>query len=74
MQFQKINIFEPIMADKVGSPPVVINALITRNNSGYAECVPGNQQKIEQYVLLSSLPEELKRRVELAVQVLTSAL
>jgi hypothetical protein len=74
MQFQKINIFAPIMADKVGPAPVVINALITPNKSGYAECVPGNQQKIEQYVLLSVLPEELRRRVELAVQTLLTAL
>jgi hypothetical protein len=73
-QFQKINIFEPIMADKVGPPPVVINALITPSNVSFVGAVPANSQRVEKYVLLSALPEELRRRVELAIQVVSSAM
>jgi hypothetical protein len=74
MQFQKIDMYKPIIADKVGPPPVTINALITLSNASCSEGIPTKTQRIEQYVLLSILPEDLRRRVELAVQTCIAAM
>jgi hypothetical protein len=65
---QRVNLFEPMVADLGGAAPVVVRVGVPNNNS-ISEGVPqGGQFKAEAYVLLSALPEELRRRVELAVQ------
>lgn len=71
---QRVDLFQPIMADKAGHPPIVLRVGVINNNS-ISEGVPqGGQVKAEAYVLLSALPEDLRRRVELAVQMLVSAI
>jgi len=72
MSAQKVNLFQPLIADKVGAPPIVLRVGVLNQNS-ISEGVPqGGTVKAEAYVLLSALPEELRRRVELAVQLLIS--
>ena len=68
---QRVNLYQPLLADKHGAPPLVLRVGVP-NQTSISEGVPGNQLRAESYVLLSALPEELRRRVELAVQVLAS--
>lgn len=70
VQAQRVNLYNPIIADRVGPPPLVLRVGVLNQNS-ISEGVPqGGQVKAEAYVLVSSLPEELRKRVELAVQAL----
>jgi hypothetical protein len=72
MMAQKVDLFQPLIADKVGAPPIVLRVGVLNQNS-ISEGVPmGGTVKPEAYVLLSALPEELRRRVELAIQLLIS--
>jgi hypothetical protein len=65
---QRVDLFQPIIAAAPGAAPLAIRVGVPNNNS-ISEGVPmGGQVRVETYVLLSSLPEELRRRVELAVQ------
>ena len=59
------------MAAASGPPPIALRVGITSNTS-ISEGVPVGNVKAETYVLLSALPEELRRRVELAIQLLVS--
>jgi len=72
MNPQKVDLFQPIFADKAGAPPIVLRVGVPNNNS-ISEGVPqGGQIRAEAYVLLSALPEELRRRIEMAVQMLAA--
>jgi hypothetical protein len=55
-------------ANRIGPPPVVLRVVVTPNNAELAGGVPMSPTRGETYVLMSALPEELRRRVELAVQ------
>jgi len=67
---QRVNLFQPLIADRGGAPPIVLRVGVLNHNS-ISEGVPsGGTVKPEAYVLLSALPEELRRRVELAIQTL----
>jgi hypothetical protein len=59
------------MAARPGAPPLALRVGVTRNDS-LSEGVPVGNVRAETYVLLSALPDELRRRVELAVQALLS--
>ena len=65
------NLFQPIAADS-DSAPIVIRVALPASNQMMVGGVPAGPAKIEPYVLLSALPEELRRRVELAVQALVT--
>ena len=64
---QRVDLYQPIVADKPGLPPLAIRVGIISATS-ISEGVPSGQPRAETYVLLSALPEELRRRVELACQ------
>jgi hypothetical protein len=66
------NLYQPIVAD-AGPPPVVVRIVVPASNQMMSAGVPVASQKVEPYVLLSALPEDLRRRVELAVQALIAA-
>lgn len=68
---QQADLYQPIMASRPGPPPLVLRVGV-RNANSISEGVPVGNVKAEAYVLLSALPEELRRRVELAVQALVS--
>lgn len=69
---QRVDLYQPMIADRNGPAPLALRVGILNNNS-ISEGVPsGGQVKPETYVLLSALPDELRRRVELAVQALVA--
>ena len=66
------DIYNVIVSNKRGNPPLVIRTLTTLDNKAMIDGIPQINQKIENYVLLSALPFELKQRVELAIQSLST--
>lgn len=68
---QHVDLYAPIVA-RHPSPPLAIRVGVANQNS-ISEGVPVGTLRAETYVLLSALPEELRRRVELAVQALVSS-
>lgn len=69
----KADLYQPIENTRVGPPPLVIRTIVTPHTNGLVEGAPQTARRGESYVLLSSLPEDLKRRVELSVQMHVSA-
>jgi len=67
---QQVDLYQPIMSTSP-RPPLVLRVGV-RNTNSISEGVPVGNVRAEAYVLLSALPEELRRRVELAVQALVS--
>lgn len=68
----KADLYQPIQAIRIGPPPVVVRATVTVSVNSIAGGVPQANQRAESYVLLSALPEELRKRVVLAVQALAT--
>lgn len=64
---QRVDPFQPMVSARSGPMPLVIRVGVP-NVTSISEGVPSGPMRAEAYVLLSSLPEELRRRVELAVQ------
>jgi len=71
-QAQRVDLYQPIASADGRQPPLVIRVGVP-NTQSISEGVPMGGYRPEQYVLLSALPEELRRRVELAVQAMLSA-
>lgn len=70
---QRVDLYQPMIADRDGPPPITLRVGVL-NNSSISEGVPsGGQVKAETYVLVSVLPDDLRRRIELAVQMLVAA-
>lgn len=72
---QRVDLYQPILAARPGQQPLVVRVGVQNQNS-ISEGVPSTlgQVRVESYVLLSALPEDLRRRVELAVQALITAI
>jgi hypothetical protein len=70
----RADFFNPIYANHVGPPPVVLRAVITSNHDNIAGGVPQAALKGETYILLSALPKELQERVKTAVQAIISGM
>lgn len=73
MSAQRVDLYQPIIASRVGPAPVLLRVAVTPNVDFVAGGVPVSSQRIETYVLASALPEELRERVKLAVQALAAA-
>lgn len=73
-QTQKVDLYSGIEATRQGPPPLVIRAL-THPSGMYTMAGPvSSQDKVETYVLLSALPEELRAKVVTAVQALIAGM
>ena len=70
----RVDIYQPVIAARIGPPPVVIRALISHNNNYIAGGVPQAAVTGEDYILLSALPKELQERVKTAVQAIVSGM
>lgn len=70
METQKIDLFKPISATNVGNPPLVLRVQVTPSNASSVGGVMMASTRIEPYVLLSALPQELQERVKTAVNAL----
>ena len=64
---RRVDLYQPMIADKAGLPPLTLRVGVISATS-ISEGVPSGQARAETYVLLSALPEDLRRRVELACQ------
>lgn len=64
---QKVNPYEVLHTDKP-VPPLVIKLSTPRNAVHMEGGTFSSSQKVEEYVLFSALPEELKQRVRVALQ------
>jgi hypothetical protein len=69
---QGVDLYRPIVGTQAGPPPIALRIGVA-NTSSISEGVPSGALKAETYVMLSCLPEELRRRVELAVQVIIAS-
>lgn len=74
MSNNKADILQPVYATHLGPPPVVIRAVITKNQDYVGGGVPQAAVGVENYVLLSALPKELQDRVRTAVQAIISGM
>jgi len=70
MSAQKVDLYQPLISTKVGPGPLVIRAAVTTSGGSMQGGVPA-VTKVENYVLLSALPEELQERVRTAIQMLS---
>ena len=71
---QKVDLFQPLMSNRIGAPPLVINVGVQRSSAETAGGPVENAVRPERYVLLSALPDELRERVKTAIQVLLSSM
>jgi hypothetical protein len=70
----RADIYLPVVATRIGPPPVVIRAVVSNNNSYIGGGVPQSSYTAEDYVLVSALPKELQERVKVAVQAIISGM
>lgn len=70
MNFQSVDLYQPIAASRVGPAPLTLRIGVTPNANSVVGGPQTNTMKAETYVLLSALPTELQERVKLAVQAL----
>lgn len=74
MSFQKVDLYSPILASRKGPAPLVIRVGVQPGDIFTEGGALSSPTKNEAYVLLSALPEELRRRVEVAVQAILSGI
>lgn len=74
MSDNRADLFQPVVATRIGAPPVVIRAVVTTNTDYVAGGMPQSSTRAESYVLLSALPRELQERVRTAVQAIISGM
>ena len=67
---QRVNLYAPIIANP-GPPPLALRVAVP-NQTSISEGVPVGGMRPVTYVQLEALPEDLRRRVELAIQLLVS--
>lgn len=71
---QKVDLYSPIMSLHKGIPPLVLRIGVQHADTYTVGGPVSSPVRAESYVLLSALPEELRRRVETAVQTIISGM
>ena len=74
MEFQKVDLYQPIESNRVGPAPIVIRAIVTPTSEYVVGGTPSVSRRAEDYVLLAALPKELQERVKVAVQALLASM
>lgn len=74
MEPQVVDLFAPIMSSRRGNPPLVLRVGVTPVSVMTVGGAMNAPVRAEAYVLLSALPEELRRRVETAIQVIVQGM
>jgi hypothetical protein len=67
-KFQNVDLYSPILSSRKGKPPLVLKVGVQGLDQYTVEGPQISPIKPEHYVLLSALPEELRRKVETAIQ------
>lgn len=70
----RADLYQPVIASRIGPPPLVIRTVVSNNNSYIGGGVPQASVTTEDYILLSALPKEIQERVKTAVQALISGM
>lgn len=70
IQPQNVDLYQPMMASRVGPPPIALRVGVVPNNNSIAGGVPQSSMIVETYVLLSALPADMQERVKTAIQLL----
>ena len=73
-KFQNVDLYSPILSSKKGKPPLVLRVGVQGQDQYTVEGPQVSPIKAENYVLLSALPDDLRRKVETAVQVLLTSI
>lgn len=73
-RFQSVDLYSPILASRKGKPPLVLQVGVQKQDQYTVEGPQVSPIKAESYVLLSALPEDLRRKVETAVQALLTSI
>jgi hypothetical protein len=74
IEAQRVNLYEPLIADRRGPAPLALR-VGTYPQAGYSPVGSVTAGLVvENYVRLSALPEELRAKVELAVQALIAGM
>lgn len=63
-----------MMASQKGSPPLVMKVAVQPHDVMTVGGSMSSPVKVESYVLLSALPEEIRRRVETVIQAITAGM
>jgi hypothetical protein len=71
---QKIDLYQPILHDRQGVPPLTIRVGVYANDGFVEGGTPSTHLKPETYVLLSALPQELRERVTTAIQTIIAGM
>lgn len=71
---QSVDLYQPMIASRVGPAPLTLRVAVKPNNDNVVGGVPQGVTRVEAYVLLSALPQELQERVKLAIQALISGM
>lgn len=71
---QKVDLYSPIVHDRVEKPPLTIRVGVYSTNAMVEGGTPGSSLQPEVYVLLSALPQDLQQRVKTAVQAIISGM
>jgi hypothetical protein len=74
MEIQKVNLFAPIMASQKGPPPLVMKVAVQPQDIMTVGGSMSSPTKVESYVLMSALPEEIRRRVETVIQAIVAGM
>ena len=69
---QKVDLYQPMISNRVGAPPLVLNVGVQRSSAEVMGGPVENALRAEHYVLLSALLDELRERVKTAVQAILS--
>lgn len=70
----KADLYKPVVSSRIGPAPVVVRAVVTANTDYVMGGMPQAATRVENYILLSSLPNELQERVKTAVQALIAGM
>jgi hypothetical protein len=74
MNFQRVDLYSPMLSSRKGPAPLVIRVGVQPGDIYTEGGALSSPLKQESYVLLSALPDELRRRVEVAVQSILSGM
>ena len=74
MSDNRADLFQPIYSAHVGASPLIIKAIVKDNNHNMVGGVPQAALKLEHYVLVSALPQDLQERIKTAIQSIIAAM
>lgn len=74
MDYQRVNLFEPMIASRKGPPPIALKVGVHPDQIYTMGGTVNTQLKVETYVLLSVLPADLRLKVENAIAALSSGM